>query len=104
MNKMDNRLVIVGVSVVLSAFLATVYFTIESVTTTYKEQLEQSRAEKNELLLDNKSLKDDVINKDTELNNTIKEKDKEIKALGTELNITIEPKPLPKNNVYQYGA
>ena len=103
-NKMDNRLVIVGVSVVLSAFLATVYFTVESVTTTYKEQLEQLRAEKNELSLDNKSLKGDVINKDRELNNTIEEKDREIKALGNELNLTIEPKPLPKNNVYQYGA
>lgn len=103
-NKMDNRLVIVGVSVVLSALLATVYFTIESVTTTYKEQLEQARAEKNELLLDNKSLKGDVLNKATELNNTIKEKNEEIKALGNELNITIEPKQLPKNNVFQYGA
>ena len=103
-NQMDNRLVIVGVSVILSTLLAIAYFTVESVTTTSKEQLEQARAEKNELSLDNKSLKGDVINKERELNNTIKEKDKEIKALGNELNLTIEPKPLPKNNVYQYGA
>jgi DNA repair exonuclease SbcCD nuclease subunit len=101
---MDNRLVIVGVSVVLSALLATVYFTIESVTNTYKEQLELANAKNNNLSIDNKSLKEDINLKAREMNDTLKEKDKEIRALSNELNLTIEPKPLPKDNIFQYGA
>lgn len=101
---MDNRLVIVGVSIVLSSLLATVYFTIESVTNTYRQQLEVTNAEKNNLLIDNKNLTADVINKNKEVEDIVKEKNKEIKALSNELNLTIEPKPLPKNNIYQYGA
>jgi len=103
-NKMDNRLVIIGVSVVLSALLATVYFSIESVTNIYREQLELANAKNTNLEIDNKGLNDTINTKDKEMNDTISEKDKEIKALSNELNLTIEPKPLPKNNIFQYGA
>jgi len=104
MNKMDNKLVIIGVGIVLSTFLATMYFTVEGVLKTYKEQLETAKAENNNLLIDNKGLKDTINVKNKEINDTVSEKDKEIKALSNELNLTIEPKPLPKNNIFQYGA